>query len=109
MKRHLPAATLLIHIALAIIVAGAIVTHFCGITGTVTLADGAPAVTRFDKTSGPGDGTFPFGVALRSAEVVFYPASTTPMDFRSHITVDGHDLTVAMNRDRKSTRVNSSH
>lgn len=97
MKRHLPAATLLIHIALAIIVAGAIVTHFCGITGTVTLADGAPAVTRFDKTSGPGDGSFPFGVALRSAEVVFYPASATPMDFRSHITVDGHDLTVAMN------------
>ena len=31
--------TLLIHIALAVIVAGAIVTHYCGIQGELTLPD----------------------------------------------------------------------
>lgn len=90
--------TLLIHIALAVILAGAIVTHFCGIQGEVTLPDGGEPVTCFTKTSGPGDGTFPFAVALDSAEVVYYPGTATPMDFRSHLSVDGRRVDVSMNR-----------
>ena len=90
--------TLLIHIALAIIVAGAIVTHFCGIQGELTLPDGGEPVRSFTKTSGPGDGIFPFAVALKSAEVVFYPGTTTPMDFKSHLSVDGRPVEVSMNR-----------
>ena len=89
--------TLLIHIALATIVAGALVTHFFGIQGTVTLAEGAEPVSRFDRTSGPGDGSLPFALSLRRAEVVYYPGTTTPMDFRSHLRVGDADATVAMN------------
>lgn len=81
--------TLLIHFALAVIVAGAFITHFFGIQGTLTLPDNGVATDRFDHTSGPGDGTFPFRVALRKAEVDFYPGTTTPRDFRSFLTVAG--------------------
>lgn len=89
--------TLLIHIALAVILAGAIVTHFCGIQGTLTLPDGGEPVSRFDLTDGPGDGTLPFEISLESAEIVFYPGTTTPMDFRSHLLVDGLPVEVSMN------------
>lgn len=89
--------TFLIHIALAIIVAGAFVTHFTGIQGELSLRDGAAPVTSFDKSSGPGDGSFPFAVSLRDAEVVFYPGTTTPMDFKSVLDIDGRTVTVSMN------------
>lgn len=90
--------TLLIHIALAVIVAGAIVTHYCGIQGELTLPDGGQPVTRFHKSSGPGDGTFPFSVALERADVAYYPGTVTPMDFSSHILVNGKPVTVSMNK-----------
>ena len=89
--------TLLIHLALAIIVAGALVTHFFGIQGTLTLTDGADPVTCFDKTSGPGDGSFPFAVSLVSADVEYYTGTTTAMDYRSVISIADTTLTVAMN------------
>lgn len=90
--------TLLIHIALAVIVAGAIVTHYCGIQGELTLPDGGQPVTRFHKSSGPGDGTFPFSVALERADVAYYPGTVTPMDFSSHLLVNGKPVTVSMNK-----------
>ena len=89
--------TLLIHIALAIIVAGAFVTHFCGIQGTLTLGEGDAPATRFDKTSGPGDGTLPFGVSLVRTEIICYPGTTAPMDFRSVLCIGEREITVAMN------------
>lgn len=96
-KLHSNPFTLLIHLALAIIVAGALVTHFFGIQGTLTLTDGAEAVTCFDKTSGPGDGSFPFAVSLVSADVEYYTGTTTAMDYRSVISIGDTTLTVAMN------------
>lgn len=90
--------TLLIHVALAIILAGAIVTHYCGIQGELTLRTGEPAVGGFVKTSGPGQGRLPFSVSLESADIVFYPGTTTPMDFRSRLVIDGKTVTVSMNK-----------
>ncbi len=90
--------TLLLHIALAVILVGAFVTHFCGIQGKITLYTDAPAVSKFHKESGPGDCELPFAVSLDDVEIDYYPATFTPMDFRSRLTVDGHRLTVAMNR-----------
>lgn len=90
--------TLLIHIALVIIVAGALVTHFFGIQGKVTLTEGAEPVSSFDKSCGPGDGSFPFCLSLDSTEILCYPGTSAPMDFRSHIEVDGKPYTVSMNR-----------
>lgn len=89
--------TLLIHIALATIVAGALVTHFFGIQGTVTLAEGAAPVSQFAKTSGPGNGELPFDLSLQRAEIIYYPGTTTPMDFRSHLRVGASQAMVAMN------------
>lgn len=89
--------TLLIHIALAIILAGAIVTHYCGIQGELELSQGGAPTDRFQKESGPGDGRFPFFVALQSAEIDYYPGTTTPMDFRSNLNIGGKNVTVSMN------------
>lgn len=89
--------TLLIHIALIIIVVGALVTHFFGIQGTLSLNENNAPVDCFVKTSGPGDGHFPFTVSLEKTEILYYPGTTTPMDFRSHILVDGQKRMIAMN------------
>ncbi len=89
--------TLLIHIALAVILAGAMCTHFFGIQGEVTIND-LGKTTVFKKTSGPGDGRFPFEVVLLSADVEFYPGTTTPMDFKSIIRIGDEDYHVSMNR-----------
>ena len=57
--------TLLIHIALAIILAGAIVTHYYGVQGELTLCEGSGAVNRVVKTSGPGEGLLPISIRAR--------------------------------------------
>lgn len=90
--------TFIIHIALVIILIGAIVTHYCGIQGELSLSEGSPAMTDFLKSSGPGDGKLPFTVVLESAEIEFYPGTTTPMDFRSRLRIDGEAVTVSMNK-----------
>ena len=89
--------TLLIHIALVIIVAGACVTHFFGIQGKVTLAEGSPT-DRFEKLSGPGVGSFPFTVLLDTVEISYYPGTTTPMDFASRLRIGGEPVSVSMNK-----------
>lgn len=96
MTRH--PFTLLLHIALAIILAGAIVTHYLGIQGELTLSEGGAPATGFVKKSGPGDGRFPFTVRLISADIDYYPGTSTPMDFRSHIDIDGKAVTISMNK-----------
>lgn len=78
--------------------AGAIVTHFFGVRGTLSLHTGDKPTARFEQTSGPGSGEMPFAVSLSNVEVIYYPATTTPMDFRSEIEIDGQKISVAMNR-----------
>ncbi len=94
--------TLLIHVALAVILVGATLTHFLGIQGKVTLSVGETPVGRFEKSSGPGEGEFPFGMSLERVEVDYYPGTTTPMDYRSVVEIVGKDsrqqLTISMNR-----------
>ena len=94
--RHQP-FTILLHIALVVILTGAIFTHFLGIQGTLTLRTDSKPSTFFEQTSGPGYGEFPFAVSLEKVETIYYPATTTPMDFRSTIVIDGHHINVAMN------------
>lgn len=89
--------TLIIHIALSIILAGAFVTHYLGVQGELVLVSGAPPATSFHKTSGPGDATFPFAVSLIDADIDFYPGTTTPMDFHSLLLIDADTVSVSMN------------
>lgn len=95
--RHQP-FTILLHIALAIILAGAIVTHFFGIQGIITLYSDAVPVCRFEKESGPGNGQLPFYMRLEKAEIEYYPGTTTPMDFHSLLNIEGQQVSVAMNK-----------
>ncbi len=78
---------MLIHIALAVIVAGALITHFCGITGKITLIEGAGPVERFEVESGPSDGLLPFSLTLTKVSTLFYTGTTAPKDFTSNITI----------------------
>ena len=89
--------TLLLHIALVVILTGALVTHFCGIQGSLVLYQGKAPVNNFEKTDGPGPGQFPFEVMLESARISYYPGTTTPMDFSSHLLIDGTRVSLSMN------------
>lgn len=95
--RHQP-FTLLIHIALALILVGALVTHFFGIQGSLTLYSGNSPVSVFEKESGPGDGRLPFAVQLENVDIDYYPATTTPMDYRSLLLIEGTHVKVSMNK-----------
>lgn len=95
--RHQP-FTILLHLALVIILTGAFVTHFWGIQGSITLHSEASPVKSFYQESGPGKGELPFSVCLDRVEIIYYPATTTPMDFRSVLIIDGHKIPVAMNK-----------
>ncbi len=89
--------TILLHIALVIILAGAIVTHFFGVQGTIRLEKEGIPTDRFDQTSGPGDGTLPFHLYLDDVEILYYPGTTTPMDFKSRLKVNGKIVDISMN------------
>lgn len=89
--------TLLIHIAFVIIMAGAIVTHYSGVQGSVILKTGETPVSVFSKSSGPGEGKFPFSVSLEQIEILNYPGTMTPMDFRSILAIGEKRIEVSMN------------
>lgn len=95
--RHQP-FTILLHIALIIILVGAFVTHFWGIQGSIILYADASPISCFAKESGPGSGELPFSVSLDQVEIIYYPATVTPMDFRSILIIDDHKIPVAMNK-----------
>lgn len=77
--------TWLMHAAMAVIVVGALLTHLCGVDGTVTLTEQGEAAVRFDTSSEKSGGTFPFGVRLEGTDIDTYPGTSTPMDFRSSL------------------------
>ena len=89
--------TIAIHVALVIILTGALITHFCGIQGEVFLSrEGVPAES-FSKISGPGNGSFPFAVILEDTDIIFYPGTSTPMDFCSYLKAGDKRIKVSMN------------
>lgn len=90
--------TILLHIALVIIVTGAIVTHFCGIQGRINLVLDSDPTDEFELASGPGEGRLPFTVSLEDVEILYYPGTTTPMDFRSRLNIGGESVTISMNK-----------
>ncbi len=88
-----------LHLALAVILGGACVTHFCSVSGSLHLRLEEPPV----KESASGDtGTalvLPQGVAMESFEIVTYPATNTPRDYRcTLLSENGASTVVSMNR-----------
>ena len=85
MKR--PFNIVLLHLSLLLIITGALVTFFCGKSGSVVLLPG-------EKLSG----VFPFGITLESFEVKYYPGSERPSDYVSTVQIDeGEQIVISMN------------
>lgn len=93
MKPH----TLWLHASLVLILAGAIVTHFCGEVGSLHLRryKEAGAFVREDGTEAP----LPFSVKLESFKISYYTGTTTPKDYSSKLIIlpDGVKATISMN------------
>ena len=93
---------LLLHLSLAVILVGALVTHVFGQQGVMHLRNGLPART-FLSTDGEVR-KLPFEFTLADFEVITYPGTTTPMDYQSTLIVGaegskGRDtVQVSMNR-----------
>ena len=87
---RLPVATISIHLAFVMILAGALVTHITGEQGTVHLRTGDGKAVSFVTDDGISD--LPFGIALDDFRVEYYPGTATPMDYVSSISVYDMDL-----------------
>ncbi|MBR1733339.1 MAG: cytochrome c biogenesis protein ResB, partial [Alloprevotella sp.] len=82
----------LLHLALAIILLGAGVTHFTSREGTLHLR-ASDSTDRYATADGSVE-HLPFTLQLDSFRTICYPGTNTPADFVSHL----HDATVSMNR-----------
>ncbi len=92
-------ATFLIHVAFAVILAGALITHLWGEQGRMHLREGETS-NYFVEEEGLVK-HLPFIVQLNSFEVEYYPSSYAPKDYVSKIVFkeDGKDepVTISMN------------
>lgn len=86
---------LLLHLSLAVILLGALLTHLFGQQGTMHLRIGDEA--NFYKNEEGLRTDLPFTVTLQDFEVVNYPGTQTPMDFVSRLVVEGQSYQVSMN------------
>ena len=91
-------ATFALHIALSVVVAGALITYFTGIQGKITLSEGGEPVCRYEVTGNIGDGKLPFCVQLLATEVSYYPDTSSPSDFASELRINLPDGSVADGR-----------
>ncbi|MGX8712099.1 MAG: cytochrome c biogenesis protein CcsA [bacterium] len=91
-------SALLIHAAVPVILLGGALTTWTGQHGSMTLQPGVPC-NEFDDTSSLPARTrrLPFAVTLERFEVVPYAGTHTPMDFVSHVVVDGERHDISMN------------
>ena len=91
--------TLLLHISLPVILTGALITHLWGVDGRVLLEPGVTA-TKWVLEDGSSR-NLPEPMTLEKFEIVRYPGSMAPSDFRSEITVgsgaEARHLVISMN------------
>ena len=82
-QRPLP---LLLHLSFVIILIGAAITHYFGINGQIHLRlNEAPKSTYIDTNY--EERNLPFAVSLNDFQLIYYPGTTNPMDFVSHIEI----------------------
>ena len=88
-------ARLFIYLSVPLILLGGALTTWTGLRGEMTLHPDTPNTTVVCS-----DGKIhqlPFAVTLHHFEVVTYPGTHAPMDFVSHIVVDGDTCDISMN------------
>ena len=86
---------LLIYGAAIIILLGGGLSTWTGVRGSMTLQKGVPSDVFADDDS--AEYRLPFAITLDNFEVLTYPGSHAPMDFVSHISVDGEKAEISMN------------
>ena len=88
-------ATMGIHIALSLMLVGALVTHLTARTGVLHLRAGETVSSYEDDSGGTMD--LPFDITLDEFAIEYYPGTHAPSDFRSEVRVDGEACTISMN------------
>ena len=91
---HTPHRMLIYSSAVVILLGGGLTT-WTGSHGEMTLLPGQPNDTYMESDSTARQ--LPFSVTLDNFEVVTYPGSQSPMDFVSHIVVNGETADISMN------------
>lgn len=86
---------LLVHASVVVILLGGALTTWTGLHGSMTLQPGVRSTTI--DTGDGHNATLPFEMELESFEVVPYPGTRTPMDFVSHVVVEGQRQDISMN------------
>lgn len=78
--------TLLLHLSFVVILAGATITHYFGINGQIHLRlNDTPKSTYVDTNY--QEQQLPFALTLNKFQLIYYPGTTNPMDFISHIKI----------------------
>ena len=80
-------ATMLLHLSFVVILAGALVTHFCGIQGTIHLRKGEPANAFINRESQMVE-MLPFALTLKEFRLHTYPGTQSAMDYESVVEVN---------------------
>lgn len=93
-RRH---NVMLLHTALLLIMAGALLTRFTGRSGYIHLREGH-SVTSFTLPENGGQAELPFTLELSRFEIECYGGTQTPRDYISRVRIDGTPETVSMNR-----------
>ena len=87
--------SLLLYSSVLFLLVGGALTAWTGQHGSITLH---PGVRTVAIDTGDGHTTaLPFEVELKNFEVVPYPGTHTPMDFVSHVVVEGENYDISMN------------
>ena len=91
------AFTVGMHVAFLLILAGALVTHLTGESGSLYLRTGEDA-TSYEKDNGE-TGPLDFGMRLESFSIDYYTGTKRPKDYRSEVTLlpEGEHRTISMN------------
>ena len=90
-------AVFVLHVALLLILVGALVTHLWGEQGAVRLRLGEPTAAFTASDGSPH--ALPFGLRLERFAVECYPGTQSPMDYVSVVrTDDGGEMRISMNR-----------
>ena len=97
--QHHP-VTLSIHLALALILIGALTSFLTGKQGNIHLRTDGKAMQEFISEKGTAE-TLPFHITLDDFHIGYYPGTTAPMDYISDVTVTDGNIrqkgTVSMN------------
>lgn len=95
-RRVMGFGSLMLHVALVLILAGAGLTHFFGKQGSIGLALDAPPTDCWIQNDGM-TARFPFSVSLVDCGMDYYDSAVAVRDYFSILSLDGVEHKVSMN------------